>query len=96
MIRLTAIALASFVLSGCASFSQDGGFGTVEQLTKDRIGQVPAYQRTAEQVDLASSRVSGLLKQPLTPGEKTAVLAALSSFIDGGETNVYRSSRCNF
>jgi len=66
MIRLTAMALASLVLAGCASFSSDGGFGSVDQLAKDRIGRSPSYQRTAEQSDAAHARVAELLKQPLS------------------------------
>lgn len=66
MIRLTATALASLVLAGCASFSQDGGFTTVEQLTKERVGQTPTYQRTGEQTDSAKARIAELLKQPLS------------------------------
>ena len=66
MMRLTATALASLVLGGCASFSQDGGFTTVEQLTKERVGQTPTYQRTGEQTDSAKARVAELLKQPLS------------------------------
>ncbi len=54
------------VLSGCASFSPDGGFATVEQLTKERTGQTPTYQRTAGQADSAQARIAELLKQPLT------------------------------
>src|SRR5689334_21119723 len=63
---LSATALAALLLAGCASFSPDGGFGAVEQLTKDRIGQVPVLHRTAEQTGAASARVAELLKQPLT------------------------------
>jgi outer membrane protein TolC len=66
MIRATAMTLASLVLVGCASFSQDGGFGTVEQLTRERIGQTPSYQRTGEQTDSAKARVAELLKRPLS------------------------------
>ncbi len=66
MIRLTAAVLASLALVGCASFSQDSGFNAVEQLTKERIGHAPNYQRTAEQSDSAKARVTELLKQPLT------------------------------
>ena len=66
MIRLTAAALASLALAGCASFSQDGGFNAVAQLTKERVGQAPNYQRTTEQADSAKARVAQLLKQPLT------------------------------
>jgi hypothetical protein len=66
MMRLTATAIASLLLTGCASFSSDGGFGRVEQLTRERIGQAPTYQRSAEQADLATSRVAELLKSPLS------------------------------
>ena len=66
MIRLTAAALASLALAGCASFSPDGGFTTVEQLTQERIGQTPTYQRTSEQADSAKARVAELLKRPLS------------------------------
>ncbi|CAM5797322.1 TolC family protein [Rhizobacter fulvus] len=75
MMRLTAATLASLVLAGCASFSPDGGFSAVEQLTKERIAQSPSYQRTGEQADAAESRVAELLKQPLTAD--TAVEIAL-------------------
>ena len=66
MMRLTVTALASLVLGGCASFSQDGGFTTVEQLTQERVGQAPSYQRTGEQADSAMARVAELLNQPLS------------------------------
>ncbi|HSB22445.1 MAG TPA: TolC family protein [Burkholderiaceae bacterium] len=64
--RLTAAALASLALAGCASFSGDGGFAAVDQLTKARIDRAPSYQRTAEQADSARARVAELLKQPLS------------------------------
>lgn len=68
MNRLAATAtttLASLILAGCASFSPDGGLGPVEQLTQDRIGRSPSYQRSPEQADAAQARVADLLKQPL-------------------------------
>ncbi|HEX5683154.1 MAG TPA: TolC family protein [Ideonella sp.] len=73
IVRLTAMALAGLSLAGCASFSPDGGFGPVERLTKDRIGQTPAYQRTGEQADAAKARVAELLKQPLTAGSAVEI-----------------------
>ena len=75
MIRLTATALATLALAGCASFSQDGGFGNVEQLSKERVGQTPRYPRTAEQANSAKARLGELLEQPLTAD--TAVEVAL-------------------
>jgi len=62
--RLSSVSV--IVLAGCASFSEDGGFGTVEQLSKERIGQMPTYQRTVEQADSVKARLAELLKQPLT------------------------------
>jgi outer membrane protein TolC len=66
MMRLTSAAAASLVLAGCASFSPDGGTGRVAELTKERSGQAPAYQRTAADIDSARTRTAELLKQPLT------------------------------
>lgn len=100
MIRLTAVAMAGLVLTGCASFSQDGGFDSVDKLTKDRIGQSPSYQRSADQADSAATRVAELLKQPLTAD--TAVEVALlnnkelqASYADLGiaEADLVRAGR---
>ncbi len=63
---LCAAALATLALAGCASFSPDGGFATVERLGRDRIGQSPSYPRNAEQADAAAARVAELLRQPLS------------------------------
>jgi outer membrane protein TolC len=62
----TAIAATTVFLAGCASFSQDGGFGKVADLTKERTGQAALWQRKATDNDTASARVRELLKQPLT------------------------------
>ena len=70
-----ALAIGASTLAGCASFTDDGGFGTVERLTRDRAGQTPAYLRTPEQIDAAQTRVAELLQQPLTAD--TAVAIAL-------------------
>ena len=78
MMRLTATALASFALLGCASFSPDGGFGSVEQMTQDRIGQKPSRQQTIEQTASAASRVAELLKQPLS-AESAVQIALLNN-----------------
>lgn len=66
MIRLTATAAAALFLAGCASFSTDGGFDRVSELTKERTGRTPVYQRSAQDAENARARVDELLKQPLT------------------------------
>jgi outer membrane protein TolC len=66
MMRLTAIAGTVVLLAGCASFSPDGGFERVSQLTKERTGQVVAMQRTDQDRQAAQDRVAELLKEPLS------------------------------
>jgi outer membrane protein TolC len=64
--RLTAVAAAGAFLAGCASFSRDGGFGKVAELTKERTGQTPTYQRSTSDTDSAEARSAELLRRPLT------------------------------
>lgn len=59
------IAVAALMLAGCASFSPDGGFTPVAQLSQERVGRTPTYQRTDAQIAAAASRVNELLAQPL-------------------------------
>jgi outer membrane protein TolC len=62
--RTMAVALTALTLAGCATFSKDGGFGTVSTLTKERTGQ--AVQKTAGADAAVPSQVKQLLSQPLT------------------------------
>jgi outer membrane protein TolC len=73
MIRLTASAAAALLLAGCASFSSDGGFDRVSELTRERTGQAPAYQRSAQDSENARARVDELLAQALTAETAVAV-----------------------
>lgn len=66
MTRLAIIAAASLLLAGCASFSPDGGFGKVSQLTQERTGQGVALQRSPEDAQIAQNRVAELLQVALT------------------------------
>ena len=75
MMRVTAVAFAALGLAGCASFSSDGGLDKVSDLTKERIGQTVAVQRSQSDADSARGGVSELLKTPLTAD--TAVELAL-------------------
>lgn len=73
MLYRTATLLASVVLTGCASFSADGGFSAVQQLTQERVGHAPAYQRTAAASDAVQTRLHELLKIPLTADSATEI-----------------------
>ena len=66
MTRLAIIAAASLLLAGCASFSPDGGFGKVSQLTQERTGQGVSLQRSPEDAQTARNRVAELLQAALT------------------------------
>ncbi|GCL65584.1 TolC family protein [Pseudaquabacterium pictum] len=54
------------VLGGCASFTPDGGFATVEKTTKDRLGKDVQWARSDADQDSISKRVDELLSKPLT------------------------------
>lgn len=69
---LVAIAL---ILGGCASFSEDGGFGSVADAVRARTGQETKWLRSADEANSVRARVKELLAQPLTA--ETAVQVAL-------------------
>lgn len=59
-------ALLFVLLAGCASFSDDGGFGPVADLARKHTGAETRWARTADEFETIERRVSGLLAQPLT------------------------------
>ena len=63
------------ILSGCTTFSADGGFGTVEKSTQDYIKQKPIWANTDAQKQSAADQLAALLAQPL--GVNDAVQIAL-------------------
>ncbi len=100
MKRLSTVAAASILLAGCASFSPDGGFDTVSQLTKERTGLGVAAQRGPAERQLARTRVAELLGSPLGP-ESAVEIALLNNrglqarFADLGiaESDLVRAGR---
>ena len=63
---LVAVLASAALLTGCASFSPDGGFAAVEQTAKDRLGKDLQWPRSAAAQDGIDQRVRELLSQPLT------------------------------
>ena len=63
------------LLSGCASFSPDGGMATVSQLTQQHIGQPVSKAQTADHSSANTLQVAKLLEAPLT--SDTAIQIAL-------------------
>lgn len=70
--------LGAFALAGCATFSDDGGFGKVSGLTRERTGQPAAWQRSPAASQEAQTRVRELLAQPLT-ADSVVELALLNN-----------------
>ncbi len=62
-----ALALSGLsLLSGCASFSPDGGFAEVQTLAQARLGAAPQRMTTQADVARLSEEVARLLAAPLT------------------------------
>lgn len=72
-----AIALSALILTGCATFSKDGGMDAVSSMTKMRTGQVVQREMTADDAAATMVTVKQLLAQPLTAD--TAVQMALTN-----------------
>ncbi len=72
-LRLMLAALAAFALAGCASFSKDGGFDTVEKITKERIGKDVKWAKTDAERNMLDSRVGELLSKPLSVDDAVQV-----------------------
>lgn len=66
-LRPVCAALAGLVLSGCATFSQDGGLDAVSALTAERTGHAVQRQAPTGDDKTARAAVAELLARPLTP-----------------------------
>lgn len=64
--RSVAMTFIALSLGGCASFSPDGGFASVEATAKARLGADLRWAKDDDDVDSVSKRVNDLLNQPLT------------------------------
>jgi outer membrane protein TolC len=65
-IRLAVPLVLAALLAGCASFSADGGFGSVEQVAKDRLGKDLRWARSQDEQSRVDQRVAELLARPLS------------------------------
>lgn len=65
-LRKLAPPLLAIALSGCAGFSDSGGFDTVNQYARQRLGQETNWMRSAQDVDGVTQRVRSLLTTPIS------------------------------
>jgi outer membrane protein TolC len=72
-LRRGAAALAAAMLAGCVGFSPDGGFGSVEQTARERLGRDLAWARSDADRELLARRVAELLARPLSVDDAVQV-----------------------
>ena len=71
--RLICGGLLAISLVGCASFSSDGGFTSVAQLTKEKIGADVKWARTDGDQVVIAKRVTELLSRPLAADDAVQI-----------------------
>lgn len=71
--RAGAMALATLVLGGCATFSADGGIDTIQTLAEERIGKGAKVPRKDADPAATAARTRELLGQPLSFDEAVQV-----------------------
>ncbi len=64
--RTVAALCCTALLAGCTSFSPDGGFASVEQTARERLGKELLWSRSAADQAVIDQRVVELLATPLT------------------------------
>ncbi|MFC5477125.1 TolC family protein [Massilia suwonensis] len=72
-LRLIAASALVLVLSGCATFSQDGGLDSVSALTKERTGQDVRLPKATGNADPAREELARLMKSPLSADDAVRV-----------------------
>lgn len=58
--------LAMLLLGGCATFSPDGGFGTVQSIAQERMGVTPKLVKNDEDAARVRDELKRILAEPLT------------------------------
>lgn len=71
--RPVAIGISLLLLSGCATFSADGGFGPVQAMTKERIGKDVAWIKTEADAATVDRTIGPLLERPLSVDDAVTI-----------------------
>jgi outer membrane protein TolC len=67
------VILLPLILSGCATFSSDGGFGAVEKSTQQYIKQKPIWANSEAQQQAAATQLAALLAKPLSVNDAVQI-----------------------
>ena len=68
-----ALALSFALLTGCTTFSQDGGFNRVQSLSKERIGHDIQWVKSDDDALTVKKTVADLLSKPLTVNDAVTI-----------------------
>ncbi len=71
--KMLVVALGVLLLGGCATFSKDGGFNTVETVARDRINKDVTWVRAEGDADTIQTTVKKLLASPLSVDDAVQV-----------------------
>ena len=72
-LRPLALAVSVLFLGGCASLSPDGGFTSVQSLTKERIGKDVAWVKSDDDAATVEKTIAPLLAKPLTVDDAVTI-----------------------
>ena len=72
-LRPLALAVSVLFLGGCASLSPDGGFSSVQSLTKERIGKDVAWVKSDDDAATVEKTIEPLLAKPLTVDDAVTI-----------------------
>ncbi len=65
-LKLSTLFIGTLALGGCATFSRDGGFGSVEKAAAERLGKDLRWARSDDERNSIEARVRELLARPLS------------------------------
>jgi len=65
-LKLLTLVIGTLALGGCASFSPDGGFGSVEKVAAERLGKDLRWAKSDDERNSIEARVRELLARPLS------------------------------
>ena len=71
--RVLALAVAALILGGCASFSEDRGFGLAQQTAKQRLGKDATWVRSEADAESVKTKVAALLAKPLSADDAVQI-----------------------
>jgi len=72
-LRRIAVAAGMVFLGGCATFSSDGGFGTVQTAARERLGKEARWVKDERETAAVTSELSRLLAKPLSADDAVQI-----------------------